>query len=101
MAIGQFTIIPVGSSVSISDQVAEVVKIIDASGMKYEVNAMGTVVQDKLEELFDLFRKCHAAVAHDTERVFSTITIDERRGTENPMEMKVKTVEKKLGKKLK
>ena len=104
MVVAEFRITTAGANASMSDDIAKAVKIIDASGLRYEVHPMGTIVQGSVDEVFDLFRRCHKAVARKAERVFSTITIDDRRDrasrTRRPMQSKMQSIRHKLGKKL-
>jgi uncharacterized protein (TIGR00106 family) len=97
----EFSIVPVGSGSSIGDRLAEVMKIVDSSGLPYKVNPMGTVVEGKWEDLFRLVKKCHSTALRNEERVITTISIDDRKDKPNRIEEKVKSVEKRLGKKLK
>lgn len=97
----EFSIVPVGSGSSIGDRLAEVLKIVDSSGLPYKINPMGTVVEGKWDELFRLVKKCHMTTLRDEERVLTTISIDDRKGKPNRLEQKVKSIEKRIGKKLK
>jgi uncharacterized protein (TIGR00106 family) len=97
----EFTIVPVGSGSSIGDRLAEVLKMVDESGLPYKINPMGTVVEGEWDELFSLLRKCHETVMKKEERVLTTISVDDRKGKPNRIEEKVKSVEKRLGKQLK
>ncbi len=95
----EFSIVPVGSGSSIGDRLAEVLRIVDESGLPYKVNPMGTVVEGEWDELFALIKKCHYAL--NAERVLTTITVDDRKGRQNRLEEKVKSVEERLGRQLK
>jgi uncharacterized protein (TIGR00106 family) len=53
----EFSIIPIGSSSSIGDQIAEVLKIVDTSGMPYKINPMGTIVEGRWDEIMKLIKK--------------------------------------------
>ncbi len=97
----EFSIVPVGSGSSIGDRLAEVLKIVDSSGLPYKVNPMGTVVEGKWDELVRLVKKCHMTTLKNEERVLTTISIDDRKGKPNRLEQKVKSIEKRIGKKLK
>jgi uncharacterized protein (TIGR00106 family) len=97
----EFSIVPVGSGSSIGDRLAEVLKIVDESGLPCKVNPMGTVVEGEWNELFSLVRKCHKAVMKKEERAVINISIDDRKGRPNRIEQKVKSVEKRLGRSLK
>lgn len=99
--LAEFSIIPIGTGSSIGDQLAEVLKIVDASGLPYKVNPMGTVVEGEWDELMKLIRTCHRTVMKSGERAVTTITIDDRKGKPNRIELKVKSIEKRIGKSLK
>ncbi|MEW6109987.1 MAG: MTH1187 family thiamine-binding protein [Nitrospirota bacterium] len=96
----EFSIVPIGSGSSIGDCLADVLKIVDSSGLPYKVNPMGTVIEGKWDELFKVIRKCHMTALRNEERVMTCITIDDRKGKPNRIEQKVKSIEKRIGKKL-
>lgn len=96
----EFSIVPVGKGASISPQVASVLKIVSESGVRYKANPMGTVLEGEWDELMGVVKKCHAEVMKDSERVLTTLTIDDRKAKEGRMEKKLESVEEKLGRKL-
>ncbi len=97
----EFSIVPIGAGSSIGDRLAEVLKIVDASGLPYKVNPMGTVVEGQWNDVMGLVKKCHVAVMQTGERAITTIAIDDRKGKPNRIDEKVKSVEKRIGKALK
>ncbi len=97
----EFSIVPVGSGSSLGGRLAEVLKIVDESGLPYKINPMGTVVEGEWDELFRLVRKCHKTVMKKEERVVTSISVDDRKGKPHRIEQKVKSVEKRLGRSLK
>jgi uncharacterized protein (TIGR00106 family) len=97
----EFSIIPIGIGSSLGANIAEVLKIIDASGLPYKVNPMGTVVEGEWDEIMKLIKKCHKTVMKSGERVITTISIDDRRGKPNRIEGKVRSIEKRIGRSLK
>jgi len=96
----EFSIVPMGKGVSISSQIAEVMRIVIASGVKYRVNPMGTVLEGEWDQLMKVVKECHYAVMKDGERVVTSIKIDDRKGTTERMDKKLAAVEQKLGKQL-
>jgi len=96
-----FSIVPVGIGSSVGDQLAGVLKIVDASGLPYKVNPMGTVIEGEWDEVMALLRKCHEEIMKTGERAITTIAIDDRKGRTNRIEEKVKSVERRIGKALK
>ncbi len=100
--LAEFSIIPVGSGVSISKYVAIAAKIIDESGLDYRINSMGTVVEGDADEVLAVIKKCHKAVMTEVARVFISITIDDRKDKPSPrLEKKLQSVDQKAGKILK
>jgi uncharacterized protein (TIGR00106 family) len=100
--IAEISVIPIGKGVDLASYVARVVKIIDESGLDYKLNAMGTVVEGDSDRVFDLIKKCHNKMLELSERVYTTVKIDERKDKKEKMlEHKVKAVEKELGRSLK
>ena len=97
----EFSIIPIGIGSSIGDQIAEVLKIVDASGLPYKINPMGTVVEGEWDDIMKLIKKCHETVLNTGERVITAISIDDRKGKPNRFEEKIKSIERRLGKSLK
>jgi len=98
--LAEFSITPIGKGTSVSKYVARCLKIVDASGLDYRMNAMGTVVEGSFDEVLSLIAKCHKAVARDSERVSTIIKIDDRKGRGRQIEEKVRRVERVLGRTL-
>ncbi|MFN3531989.1 MAG: MTH1187 family thiamine-binding protein [Candidatus Brocadia sp.] len=100
--IAEISVIPIGKGTDLASYVASVVKIIDESGLDYKLNAMGTVVEGESDRVFDLIKKCHNKMLEMSERVYTTVKIDERKDKKVKMlEHKVQAVEKELGGSLK
>ena len=96
-----FTVVPIGKDSSLSAKVAEVLKIISDSGISYKLHSMGTILEGEWDEIMRLIKKGHKKNLKDSDRVLTTITIDDRKGRTDRIAGKVKSVEEKLGKKLK
>ncbi|MDD1770004.1 MAG: MTH1187 family thiamine-binding protein [Methanomassiliicoccales archaeon] len=94
--IAQFKVVPVGSGESLSKYVAECVKIVDRSGLKYELTSMSTIVEGELDEVLEVVKACHVRVREMSDRVVTNIEIDDRKGANDEMHRKVQSVERKL-----
>ena len=104
MMLAELEIIPVGTaSPSLSGLLAEVARLIDQSGLDYRVGPMGTVVEGSWDQVMNLARQCHQAVLRSTNRVMTTIRIDERKDqpAAGRILRKVQSLEMKVGKPLK
>jgi uncharacterized protein (TIGR00106 family) len=99
--IVNFSVVPIGKESSLSTQVAEILKIVSESGIDYKLHAMGTILEGEWDNIMKLIKKCHKQILKNSDRVLTTITIDDREGRTGRIAGKVKSVEKKLAKKLK
>lgn len=93
----QFTVVPIGCGESLSQGVAEVIRIVDESGLPYKTNPMGTVVEGEWEEVMELVRKCHEEMLRHAPRVLTSLSIDDRPGKSARITEKIKSVENRLG----
>lgn len=98
--IVNFSIIPIGKNSSLSAEVAETLKIVSESGIDYKLHSMGTILEGDWNNIMKLIKKCHKRVLKGSDRVLTTITIDDRKGKIDQITGKIKSVEKKLGIKL-
>jgi uncharacterized protein (TIGR00106 family) len=97
----EVSIIPVGTPTpSLSQYVARAVKILqDAPDIKYELTAMGTIIEGDMKRLLALAGRMHqSAFEAGAVRVATTIKIDERRDKPSSISSKVAAVRRKLGK---
>jgi uncharacterized protein (TIGR00106 family) len=81
MIIAQLSIAPVGKEVSVSKYVKLVIETLKKENVKFETNAMATVIEtEDLKTLFDVVEKAHnVVVASGAERVITELKIDDRR----------------------
>ncbi len=98
--LAEFSIVPLGKGASVSPQIARVMQIVVDSGISYRANPMGTVIEGDWDQVMNVVRRCHEDVLKDSERVVTTIKIDDRKGGGQRMDRKLASVEEKLGKKL-
>jgi uncharacterized protein (TIGR00106 family) len=91
-----FSITPIGTGESVSAAVAEAVKIVRASGLPNETNAMFTNVEGSWDELMTLLHDCIEAVARVAPRVSVVAKLDYRPGTEGQLDAKVTSLERRL-----
>jgi len=91
-----FSITPIGSGDSVSGAVADAVRVVRASGLPNETNAMFTNVEGSWEELTALLHDCVEAVARHAPRVSVVAKIDYRPGVDGQLAGKVEAVERRL-----
>ena len=101
MVLLEFSMAPLNKGESVSEYVAKSLEIIDASGLDYELHAMGTIIEGEVDEVLAVLRRCLEAMAADCDRVTCTAKLDYRKGASGRLAGKVASVEAKLGRKLK
>lgn len=94
--IAAFSISPLGTSESVSEAVAGVVKLVRESGLPNETNAMFTNVEGDWDDVMALIKACVMKTAEDAPRVSVVIKLDYRPGAVDAMHNKVKAVEDRL-----
>jgi len=94
MIIAQLTIIPIGEGNSVSKYVKTVIKSLEESGVKFQSNAMSTVIEaEDLKTLFEVVGKAHDAVLKmGAKRVITELNIDDRRDKEATIESKLEAI---------
>jgi uncharacterized protein (TIGR00106 family) len=99
MAVVFVTIAPLGTATpSLSRYVAGVERVLDASGLRHELTAMGTIIEGDLDAILAVIRKMHEEpFAEGAVRVSTLIKIDDRRDKEHTIAGKMKSVREKLG----
>jgi len=96
MVLLEMSITPLGKGESVSPYVAECVRLVEASGLDFELHAMGTIVEGELDEVLDLLRRCVEAVARHSNRVTCAAKLDYRRGQSGRIKSKVDSVQRIL-----
>ena len=89
---------PTDKGESASAYVSKVIKMIDTSGLPYKLNPMGTSIESEtMEEALEIVQKAHDILAVDSNRIYTAITIDYRKGQNGRMEKKINSIESKIG----
>jgi len=91
-----FSITPLGVGESVSSAVTEAVRLVRASGLPNETNAMFTNVEGSWDEVMGLLRECVEAVAAQAPRVSVVAKLDYRPGAQDQLHAKVDAVERQL-----
>ncbi|HEY8371013.1 MAG TPA: MTH1187 family thiamine-binding protein [Thermodesulfobacteriota bacterium] len=94
----EFSVIPVGSGPQMKEPVAQVVDMIDKSGLPYQVTATSTIIEGDWDNVMPLVRRCLEDVRRGSPRVVATLKIDDEGGETNQLESNVRDVEEMLGK---
>lgn len=100
MVLLEFSIFPLDKGVSLSPYVARCLKVIDDSGLEYQLHAMGTIVEGEIDQVLEVLRACHDALASDCDRISCTAKFDYRKGAAGRLVSKVASVQRAAGRPL-
>jgi uncharacterized protein (TIGR00106 family) len=95
--LASFSVAPLGLGETLSEYVAQIISLIDKSGLDYRMGAMQTTVEGTQEEVMSLIMDCHNSMMNAAPRVLTSITIDDRKGATGRLTGKIADVEKVLG----
>ena len=98
VAIMEISVLPVGTgNPSISEHVAECVKVVAGREMKYQVAPMGTVVEGEVSQLLRLAEEMHRVpFERGALRVVTSIKLDDRKDKTLKMEEKTAAVRRRI-----
>jgi uncharacterized protein (TIGR00106 family) len=99
MAIAEVSVVPLGTKTpSVSRYVARAVKVLEREkGIKYELTAMGTIIEGDLDKILAVVKKMHEATfGEGVDRVLTTVKIDDRLDKVQGMKAKLDSLKKKL-----
>jgi uncharacterized protein (TIGR00106 family) len=91
-----FSVSPVGGDDSVGEAVAEAVRVVRASGLPNETNAMFTNIEGEWDEVMAVVKQAVEAVAAVSPRTSLVLKADIRPGHTGQLEAKVRRVEEAL-----
>jgi len=99
--LAELSIIPVGGSTHSSAVLAKVLKLVDESGLPYQLTPSGTCLEGEWDEIMPLIRHCHDRVRKGCSHVVTFIKLEEDDGERDKLTRNVTSVEEKIGHSLK
>ena len=93
-----FAIFPTDKGTSVSEYVSKVVDNVKQSGFNYKLTPMSTIVEtNTMEEALRIVDESYRILEPHSERMYLSLTMDIKPGTESRMEQKIQSVESKIG----
>jgi uncharacterized protein (TIGR00106 family) len=92
-----FSVTPLGVGEDVGEIVAEAVRVVRASGLPNQTDAMFTIIEGDWDEVLRVVKQATDAVAARAPRVSLVIKADLRPGVSGAMTAKVETIERYLG----
>ena len=92
-----FSVTPIGVGEDVGEIVAEAVRVVRASGLPNQTDAMFTTVEGDWDEVMAVLKSAVEAVAAKAPRVSLSLKADIRPGVTGALESKVEALERYLG----
>jgi len=96
----ELTINPLGRGTHLSKHPAEILKIVDASGLPYSLTPLGTCIEGKWDQVMDVVKKCHEYANSLSRHLMTSIQIEDEDRAANKLEDNVVAIERLAGHKL-
>jgi uncharacterized protein (TIGR00106 family) len=96
----ELSIIPLAGDAHSSDELAEVLQLVDQSGLAYQLTPGSTCIEGEWDDVMPLVKRCHERVRETSAHVVTTIKIEDEEGSTGKLASNVRSVEEKLGRKL-
>jgi uncharacterized protein (TIGR00106 family) len=95
--IAEFSIVPMGVGVSVSEYIAACQKVLEEAHLKIQLHAYGTNIEGEWDAVFAAVRKCHDVVhGMGVQRISSILKFGTRTDRDQNLEDKVQSVREKL-----
>ncbi|HEX7744108.1 MAG TPA: MTH1187 family thiamine-binding protein [Micromonosporaceae bacterium] len=91
-----FSVTPLGVGDSVGDLVAEAVRVVRASGLPNQTDAMFTLIEGEWDEVMAVVKQAVDVVAARAPRVSVVLKADVRPGVTDALTSKVATVDERL-----
>lgn len=98
--LAELTIVPLGRGEHLSTAIAEVLDVVDSSGVRYKFTPSGTCLEGEWADVMDVVRRCHARAREKSRHVLTTIRIEDEEGETDKLTRNITSVEEKLGRQL-
>ena len=95
----EFSMFPTDKGESVGAYVSQVIKMIRDTGVDYQLTPMGTIIETAtVPDALRIIEKAYSVLeAQDCNRVYSSLKFDIRKGKDNRLAGKIKSVTERIG----
>jgi uncharacterized protein (TIGR00106 family) len=97
----ELSVTPLGHGTHLSKDVAEVLRIIDDSGLPYCLTPSGTCIEGGWDEVMELVKRCHHKARSLSNHVLTTLRMEDEEGATDKLNDNIAAVERAAGRPLK
>ena len=96
----ELSINPLGRGTHLSRDLAEILRTIDQSNLRYSLTPFGTCIEGDWDEVMALVRRCHEQARANSSHVMTTVRIEDEAGAADKLNENIASVEHIVGHKL-
>ena len=96
----ELSITPLGRGTHLSKDLADILKIIDESAIRYSLTPFGTCLEGEWNQIMAVAKRCHDQARSVSKHVLTTIRIEDEDGVNDKLIANVASVERAAGRKL-
>ena len=96
----ELSITPLGRGTHLSKDLADILKIIDESDIRYTLTPFGTCLEGEWDQVMAIIKRCHDQARSVSKHVLTTIRIEDEDGVNDKLIANVASVERAAGRKL-
>jgi len=96
----EVSVIPLGGDIHLSDELGDVLSVIDRSGLPYQLGPGSTCIEGDWDEAMALVRDCHREARRTSKHVITLVKIEDDEGQSGKLLSNVTAVEEKAGRPL-
>lgn len=100
MLLAEISIWPMDKGESVGEYVAKVLDVVDASGLPYRLGPLGTCIEGEWDAVMNLVNQCFKVLEPECGRIVCQLKMDYRKGYAGRLDSKVRSVEEKVGRRL-
>jgi uncharacterized protein (TIGR00106 family) len=93
----ELNIVPLERGAHLGDAIAEVVGIVNDSGLPYQLTPSGTCIEGDWDQVMPIVRRCHEQARQRSPHVMTTVHIEDEEGARDKLRANVSSVEERLG----
>ena len=90
----ELSINPLGRGPHLSKDLAEVLKIIDDSGIRYCLTPSGTCIEGDWDEVMALVKRCHERARALSSHVLTTVRVEDEEGATDKLNENIASLER-------
>jgi uncharacterized protein (TIGR00106 family) len=93
----ELSIIPLGGDTHLSDQFAEILTLIEESGLPYVLGPVSTCIEGSWDDVMPVVRACHERARKASTHVITMLKIEDDEGQRDKIRENFESVEAKAG----